>query len=123
MTAISLVALYSALVGYSGLKAKLTTSPTAKAEARFVEIVEKAQYYYYRSARLGGGDGSFKGLDFARMGFNAPPGVLEWTAPEGRFRLENLRRDTLDLTAKTPNGRLEGRGIVADERAEVNRIK
>jgi hypothetical protein len=113
-----LLALYSALAGYSGLQARLTASPTAKAEARFAEIVEKAQYYYHRPAHLQGGGMSFEGLDFARLGFDTPSGTLEWRAPEGTFRLENLRPHNFDLTADMPAGRLEARNLTMDARAE-----
>lgn len=113
------LALYSALAGYSGLQARLTASPTARAEARFHEIVEKAQYYYHRPARLQGGESSFDSLTFASLGFNAPTGALEWTAPEGIFRLENTHRHNFDLLAETPPGLLEARNLTTDGRGEI----
>ncbi len=117
LSVFALLALGTAIFGYSGLAAKWKASPTAELEQRCYEVIDKAQLYYNRPADLGGGHKSFIGVTFAKLGLSSDDTGTVWHSPDGEIRLENIQQHQFDLVATSSTGeKLEAINLTYDTR-------
>ena len=144
LAAVGLLALASGLVGYSGWGSRITAGKHAGVVAEAQRVVDAAQLWYARPALYDGGDRSFVGLDFRKLGLGAggqvgndndndndKEGGMEnrertgriWQQDGYQFELVNITDQTFDLLVRARDGSVwEARDIGFDTRVKLRRM-
>lgn len=94
-----LLAILTAIFGYSGLYNKLTRDPYLDLTLECYYIIDQAQLWYSRPPAYQGGGRSFTGLDFHQLGLSDIPGTTDWRGGFGSYSLTNIRLQSFDLRA------------------------
>ena len=105
--AFGLLALATAIFGNTGFWSNLTSSdPHSKVKLEGYRIIERAQLWYGNSVANGGGDRSFKAMNFMKIGYSGSEDELLYFNNDVVFSLQNLRRYSFDLQITLPNGKI-----------------
>ncbi|NQT35212.1 hypothetical protein HQ587_08480 [bacterium] len=96
---VGLLAILTAIFGYSGLYDKLTRDPYLDLTHECYYIIDQAQLWYSRPPAYEGGGKSFTGLDFHQLGLSDIPGTTDWCGEFGSYSLKNIHPQSFDLLA------------------------
>ncbi len=80
------------------------SDPYYRAKSESYQIIEKAQLWYCRSVENGGGDRSFRGLDYSKIGYPISEDGSSYVSNGVTYRFQNLERYTFDIQATLPDG-------------------
>ncbi len=90
----------------------------------FHEVIDKAQLWYSRPSVYGGGNKSFRNLDFQRLGYSEVPNRVTWKGKYADYMLTSTRSSSFDIIATSPNGeRYESILIGFDTMPVIRKIK
>ena len=104
LTAVGLIALTTAILGYTGIWSKMTRDPYYQLKQEAYTAIDKAQLWYMRPKAAGGGGRSFMKLDFKQLGFEVESEANYWNGNHGSIRLEMRRAYHFDMIIRANDG-------------------
>ncbi len=117
---LALLALSTAILGYSGLLDRLTRDRYEDLKYEAHRIIDLAQLWYNRPQFYGGGGKSFEGLDFKDLGYAQEDSVTTLIHDLGVFELENITENSFDLAIKANDGaKFSAQDITFNKRVEI----
>jgi len=123
LAAFGLFAIMTAVVGYSGWYERLTRNRDEAIVTEAERIIDAAQLWFARPVIYGGGDRSFVGLDFQRLGMSDTAGVMTVERAGAKYELQNITANTFDLRVEAPDAMVwEARNIGFDTRPELKLV-
>jgi len=118
-----IIALLTAIGGYTGLYNRITRDPYHDMKQECYEIIDKAQLWFSRPLAYKGGGKSFIGLDFRQLGLSDQPGAITYHGEYGNYMITRLDQTDFDISATAPDGtEFRMHDIIYDNRPEIEEV-